>query len=187
MTTRTLGNIIMTAKTKVTINLGKLHKIRDEMQSNFVAKVGIMGSKASEMHQTTTGASFKVGSRDVKKVTSSGLSNVQLGVIHEFGSHSRNIPARSFLRMPLETKRKELMEFLGSKLAVQLIEEGNIKRLLLLLGIKAEAIIQSAFETSGFGTWQANTPETIARKGSSSPLIDTAQLRRSITSKVVKK
>lgn len=177
----------MPAKSKMIVNLGKLKNIQKEMQSNYVVKVGIMGAKASEMHQTTTGASFKVGNRDVKRVVSSGLTNVQLGVIHEFGSYSKNIPARSFLRMPLETKRKDLLEFLGSKTAAKLIGEGKIKFLLELLGIKAEAIIQEAFESKGFGKWDANAPATIAQKGSSSPLIDTAQLRRSITSKVVKK
>lgn len=177
----------MTVKTKIKVNLGKLEKITKAMQSNYVVKVGIMGAKASEIHKTPTGEILKNSGREYRKLAIGNITNVQLGVIHEFGSHSRNIPARSFLRMPLETKKKDLLEFLSSKTAAKLIEEGNILRLLELLGIEAEAIVQSAFETAGFGKWDQNKPETVARKGSSQPLIDTEQLRRSITSKVVKK
>ena len=75
-----------------------------------------------------------------------------------------------------------------SKQAVdEAIKEGTLLELAKKVGVVAEEVIQEAFATRGFGKWKANKPSTIARKGSDSPLIDTGQLRRSITSKVDKR
>jgi hypothetical protein len=57
---------------------------------------------------------------------------------------------------------------------------------LIDLGIACEGAIQEAFDTGGFDDWPADAPSTIRRKGSSSPLIDTKQLRFSIASVVRK-
>jgi hypothetical protein len=88
--------------------------------------------------------------------------------------------------MPLHLKSKEILAdaFQG---APELIRKGNIRMILVRLGIACEKWIQMAFATGGFGSWAPDSPATINRKGSASPLIDTAQLRRSIVSKVDEK
>jgi hypothetical protein len=79
--------------------------------------------------------------------------------------------------MPLTLKMPEYYKTFGNQL-MKAIDEGNLKPVFTDLGIKGEQIVQLAFATKGFGQWYQN-PKT--GKGS---LIDTAQLRRSITSDV---
>lgn len=134
-------------------------------------KVGIIGSQAQQEHNGTN------------------LTNAQIGMINEFGSYSRKIPARSFISMPLKLflssyikKKKSLSKQEFEKA----IEKGTEEEFSRKVGIVAEEVIQDAFATRGFGNWKPNAPLTVALKGSDSPLIDTGQLRRSISSKVIK-
>ena len=153
--------------TRINFNLDKLDKIRQALGTAMGAKIGILGSgKAADAHP-------------------GGLTNVELGMIHEYGSATNNIPPRSFLRLPIETKRAAIMKWLQSDTVKQLVEAGQIKRVYELLAALGEGIIQEGFETGGFGKWIPLKEATIKAKGSSKPLIDTGQLRRSITSEVV--
>ncbi|MDR3244571.1 MAG: hypothetical protein LBT79_07455 [Elusimicrobiota bacterium] len=115
--------------------------------------------------------------------------NVEIGIIHEFGSLTKNIPARSFLRMPIETHFvKELKgnkKFDRAKVETAFLK-GNTSQIAKDLGIAAERVILQAFDTEGWGQWEENAEATIKAKGSDKPLIDTGALRRSITSRVKK-
>lgn len=139
-------------------------------------KVGIIGSKAQ-----------------VKRAADSGsvITNAKIGFIHEFGrlQGEPRIPARSFLRMPLELYLDDFLKknkHLTREAFEKSIKSGKADLLAKKLGIIAEQCIQVAFETEGFGNWEANKPSTVARKGSDKPLIDTGELRRSISSEVMK-
>ena len=157
------------SRVKVTINDKKLRQFTKGLKVNYSARVGILG----DSNQREDGE----------------FGNADLGFIHEFGSITKNIPARSFLRFPIQFKTKEIVKkimILKSSIA-KAMAEGNLKRFFEVLGLQAEVAIQEAFETRGFGQWKANDPKTIKRKGSDSPLIDTGELRRAITSEVVKK
>lgn len=136
----------------------------------YRVKIGILTGKASLKH-----GEFK--------------TNVEIGAIQEFGSIKANIPKRSFIRFPIEHKRKDLKKKLrkNKDKIIEYIEEGNTKKIFTNIGLEAEGIIQDAFNTRGFGKWVDNAPITIFLKGSDAPLIDTGQLRRTITSKVIKK
>ena len=116
-----------------------------------------------------------------------GLSNVDIGVKHEFGSITEEIPIRSFIKMPLTEKRKNLEKGISKEAITKPLLNGDVKKSLGLIGVLAENIIQAAFESGGFGKWQSLSPFTIAKKGSSAILIETAQLRKSISSKVMSK
>lgn len=150
----------------VKLNLGNINKITSKLQNAGKVRVGILGSG--------------------KKRRGDSLSNVEIGRIHEFGSIQRKIPARSFLRVPLRKNTDKLLAVLeGNTLAKQALSEGNDTLALELLGVKAEAIVLKAFRNNGYGTWAKLKPNTLKNKRSNKPLIETAQLRRSITSKVV--
>jgi hypothetical protein len=155
----------MVKETKINVNLAPLNGYRKKLAEGWKAKVGIWGSKAQ---------------RDDK------VNNVELGIIHEFGSENKNIPPRSFLRMPLETKRGELMTVFKKNHIRGLFEQGFIYEIMEQLGIKALSIIDQAFDSRGFGRWIPNKPSTIAKKGSDKPLIDTQKMRQSIVNDVVK-
>lgn len=150
---------------KFTFNIAPLKELRAELAKNYKAKVGVIGAKAT-----------RANSKD-------GFNNAEIGIVHEMGSQSNQVPARSFLRMPLETKSREITQFAQNNKGM--IAEGKVVKFFELLGIKAEAIIQEAFASRGFGNWSPNTPATIAKKGSSAPLIDTGELRKSISSEVM--
>lgn len=159
----------MSQQTRIRADTSKLEDLVKQLGSTYVARVGILGNKAATNHQETD------------------LTNAELGVIQEFGSITANIPPRSFLRMPIETHEEEIVETLEKTGAKERIERGEIKGLYRQMGIAAEGVVQRAFATGGYGNWEPNKPATIAAKGSSAPLIDTAELRRSITSDVVKR
>lgn len=160
----------MTTQSRVSLNLDKLEKLIKELGSDYVVKVGIIGADGGEI------------------VDESGnLTMAALGLIHEFGTASGHIPPRSFLRMPLETKQDELIKGLKIAKKTNDAEDINAKEIMEKLGIAAEEVIQQAFDSSGFGQWAPNAPSTIRAKGSSSPLINKGRLRKSISSKVVKK
>lgn len=159
----------MNGQTRIVADLSQLEALVKELGGQYVARVGILGSNAGTAHSDT------------------GLTNSELGVIHEFGSLSRNIPPRSFLRMPLELKQEEIIQGMASYRTQKSLEDGEIKRVYRDLGLYAEGFVKQAFATGGFGQWAPNKPSTVAQKGSDKPLIDTAQLRRSITSDVIKK
>lgn len=167
---------------KVNIDLSKLETLKSSVADNYYAKVGILAGKAQQQHKNTT------------------IKNVDLGLVHEFGSVSKNIPARSFLRMPLELKQEIIVAYLkahGHEVSEAMTKK-ELKKIIAQLGIKAEEIIQEAFETNGFGEWAPHKESTeTARKKKlktkkakeqyiASILVNTGQLRRAITSKVDK-
>lgn len=162
------------------INLDKLKTIEAELQKRYVTRVGILGDKAHNRKQTVE---TKTGKRRPGKEPAA-VTNAEIGLVHEKGSISRGIPRRSFLLMPLEQKFDKYIGAISASI-MQGITTENVKMVYLKMGVFAESLIQRAFATRGFGKWAPNKPATIARKGSDSPLIDTAQLRKSITSTVV--
>lgn len=137
-------------------------------------RLGILGDKATNMHG------------------SSGYTNAQIGYIHEFG-HAP-IPKRSFLHKPILYKKQEILTwlYLNKAKITDLIAKGDMYRIYEILGVKCEQIVQTAFVTSCWNQWASLSKYTvIARKLKNKndklrPLIDTGQLRKSITSKVVK-
>jgi hypothetical protein len=142
-------------------NFSGLDKFQKSFKENKVAKVGIFSDK---------------NARD------DAMTNVKVGMKHEFGSFSEGIPRRSFLRDPMTFKRKELLKQ-AKKIIDRDIDKG-IEFVLEKIGVLGETIVQEAFATGGFGAWQPLSDTTIKKKNSSSVLIDTGQLRRAIISKV---
>jgi hypothetical protein len=141
--------------------------LKDLGQAQYV-KIGYLhAGKGDEVHNGTT------------------LTNAEIGIIQEFGSFENNIPPRSHIRMPIQAKSDEIKMVFNSRKVKNLMMAQEYGKVLELIGIAAEIAIQQAFESSGFGQWQVNSPATIKRKGSSRPLINTGALRRSITSEVV--
>lgn len=145
-------------------NMSKLQIFVKSLDDRHHVQIGIFGNKSGRKKGAAT--------------------NAELGAIHEYGSFSKGIPARSFLRMPVSTQSTQVIAEAtgGSK---GLVASGQIVKLLKRLGIACENVIQRAFSSRGFGSWAPDKPSTVRRKGSDSPLIDTAQLRRSIASRVV--
>ncbi len=165
-------------KPKVTYDFSKLDKFAKSVSKDYRVKVGILGK------------------HDARRAV--GASNATIGLVHEFGSFKQKIPMRSFLRMHLAFKANKILLAMV-KPTLKLLAKGDYKQIFVILGLKCEEIIQEAFVTSGWGSWVPNKMKTIiaktpkklrakfARMGKAligKPLIDTSQLRKSITSRV---
>jgi len=123
-------------------------------------------------------------SREAKKGGST--TNATVGAVHEYGAPARNIPQRSFLRIPImENLEKELekSELLEEDTFKQVLIVGNVKPWMKQVMLCAEAVVDDAFETSGHGKWPAWKDPKYHNEGGMI-LVDSGQLRRSITSEV---
>ena len=156
----------MPSSVNVKADLKGFDRLTKNIKSNLVVQVGIFADKNSRDDDNT---------------------NADIGARHEFGVISEGIPRRSFLEDPLKMKRKTFLKQVDKIVKANIDKKGGDRKTLKLIGIAAEAIIQEAFETEGFGAWENLSPKTISAKGSAAILIDTSQLRRAITSKVRKK
>lgn len=155
-------------ETKINFNLDGLEELKRNLGAQYITRVGILGA-----HAARTGE----GKFD--------LNNATLGLIQIYGSIANNIPSRDFLIMPIETKRREILKILSSNTARAAFANKDYKRLYGILGAAAVGFVDEAFASGGFGTWAPNKPTTVAHKGSSAPLIDTGELRKSVTFDVV--
>ena len=115
---------------------------------------------------------------------STGITNAELGVIHEFGAPKKGIPERSFMR----STASEESENLGRLGKLQIAEclEGNTSPYDVFATIGAY-LQGKIVEKITDGEFEPNNENTVKRKGSSKPLIDTGQLRGAITYEVREK
>lgn len=151
----------------VRANFDTLKTLRKKLAvlENSRAQVGLF--------EDTAGRSTEAG-----RVT----DNPTLGFLHEFGD--TNLPARSWLRLPLWVHLGPVVEAKGTSWLWMLMNRG-VRRTLALLGAMAEDVVQEGFATGGFGNWTPLAPSTIRRKKSSAILIETAQMRKAVSSRVI--
>lgn len=126
-----------------------------------MARVGILGN----------------GTRNEGEIT-----NATIGAKHEFGEDG--MPVRSFLRMPIsENMQKYLVDSgaLSSTALEEAIRTGNFENFVRKIGVLSETIVLDAFASGGFGKWK---PSDMEYKKNKETLVETQQLRNSITSDV---
>ena len=112
-----------------------------------------------------------------------GITNVELAAIHEYGAPEANIPERSFIRSTAVEKRGVYVDMLKKLLPRVLDGSMELDRALNIVGAQMHADVQATVRQ---GTNLAPlSPITIARKGSSRPLIDTGLLLASLAWQVV--
>lgn len=109
------------------------------------------------------------------------FSLVDIATVHEFGSEDGHIPQRSFLRATHDKKIKENQALLN-RLKSKLLKEDPDK----ILNILGSVIQGQIVEAINNGIGPELKPQTIKRKGSSKPLIDTGHLKASVTFEVRK-
>lgn len=124
---------------------------------------------------------------DTPKRTRSGqkggkLSLVEVAFLHEFGAPAAKIPQRSFIRATVDKHAAEIRDLQVKLATTVLAGKMTVETAAGLLGAKVAAWCQNAISD---GIPPALAPATIARKKSSKPLVDTGQLKSSITWQVV--
>ena len=119
--------------------------------------------------------SVKVGLPKGSNDYPDGTSVIMVGSVHEFGSPSKGIPQRSFLRVTMEKGRREYRQ-LFKKLAKKIVNGKMTKEQALgVIGIQVQGDVQERI-TKGI------SPKLKSREGTA--LIDTGHLRQSITYEV---
>lgn len=104
---------------------------------------------------------------------------LDVAIWNEFGTS--RIPARSFIRAWFDENEARLRDDLLVLMHAVIRGEQTKERALELLALKCVGEIQQRIAD---GIEPPNAPSTVARKGSSKPLIDSGQLRAMITSRV---
>ncbi len=134
--------------------------------------------KALAKKQVYVGVPEDSSNRNTDEMTNAGLV-----YLHTNGSALQGIPARPIIEPAIQEQQNKarIVKALGgagkavlaqnSALATEELQRAGI------LGANAA----KRWFTDPQNGWAPNTPATAARKGSERPLIDTAQLRRSIT------
>jgi len=119
-------------------------------------KVGIIGADASAEHQ------------------GGQATNVEIAAFHEFGL---GVPERSIVRAWFDEKIAE------NKALLKRIPAAVVKGTSVQQAADQVALAMAGDMQERISEWiePPNSPVTIARKGSSKPLIDTGQLRSSIS------
>lgn len=118
------------------------------------------------------------------------LSNAQIGYILDSGSPKANIPARPFLVPGVENVQPEIVEdFRGGAKAALDGNAAGVERSLVRAGLRAQNSVRSKIQD---GPFEALAPRTLVdrkKRGRTGekPLLDTGQLRNSVTYVVRKK
>ncbi len=105
---------------------------------------------------------------------------VIVAVANEFGT-KQGIPERSFIRSTTDEQKQNLIALKTKAIKDITFGKTTVKRELKTIGIYLGGEIKKKIKNL---RTPPNSPVTIARKGSSNPLMDTGQLRASIRSKV---
>jgi hypothetical protein len=117
------------------------------------------------------------------------VPSARVGIL---GSKTRKIGggeelSNAFLRMPLGMYLGTYLEqshAFDREAIKKVIDEGSIRQYVARIGIVAEEVVQDAFDTGGFGHWK---PSKMEFKSVKQTLVETQQLRNSITSEVIER
>lgn len=131
-------------------------------------KVGVLAdSSRGGLHKT-----------DKKTGKASPLTVAEIFAVLHYGTQDGHIPPRPVLTDTLDAKRGELKALGGKLMAAVIFGQMDLDRALNLMGAFMAAEVKKAITA---GVLPPNSPETIRRKGSSKPLIDTGRTMNSIT------
>lgn len=146
------------------LNTKQLDQLLKALKTNMKrVRVGILGGKVAR--------------------SSSYANNATIGAFHEFGT--AKMPMRSFLRMPISEHMQAALEKAGAftkDAAKQVLKEASLGPWLDRVGALAVGVVMDAFDTAGFGKWPKWSKGYSNNTGQI--LVDTQQLRNSITSEV---
>jgi phage gpG-like protein len=147
-------------------------------------RVGVLGGKTIRNQVKVEGGKSVNAANKRPKGKFDVSTNAAVGAIHEFGSEK--MPQRSFLRVPISEKLQERLESAGAFTPDEfskVVKEASLVPWLHRIAIVAEKIVGDAFATGGFGKWPKWKTKGY-ENNTGMLLVDTQQLRNSITSEV---
>jgi DNA-binding protein H-NS len=156
-----------------------------EKFKSLCVKVGVtedVGSQLGKHFETKTSKSGKKTKRKVQNT--SGPTIAEYATWNELGTADGRIPPRPFVRGWIDNNREQIGKTLEKLYG--LVSDGKLDAMTAIerLGRYGESGVKSYIRN---GTFTPNADSTIAKKGSSKPLIDTGTLRNSIRYQVIKR
>ena len=148
------------------------------MSSNSVKRIKYNGGVKALVKRVKIPGTVAVGIIDAGLHPSGDITVAGTGYVHEFGIGN---PERSFIRSTTQEKKKEIISLQKKLLKKVVAGEMKVEHALGLIGEFFAAAIKEKIVAIQS---PPNTAETIKAKGSSNPLIDTGQLKNSITYEV---
>lgn len=132
---------------------------------------------------------FPAGPRQVKVGFPAGSANVDKAIYNEFGTRGGAsgggwggpIPERPFMRNAARNNAAKYLKIAADQVIPVLTGKVSLRGFLSKLGELGKQDIQN--EITSLSS-PPNSPVTIALKGSSKPLIDTGEMRQSVTWKI---
>lgn len=133
----------------------KLAEFRKRLEGISMVKVGIPSGSSTE----------------------DGTPLALVAAVHEFGSPEVNVPERPFLRNTIKGNQRKYVQ-LNKRNIIRVLEgRATLQQALGVLGEVAKGDVQTFIANNSYTL----KPITIARKGSSRALVDTGNMRGSIT------
>ena len=145
------------------------------MSVKVTDKVTSDGKAFQKMLEDLSRLEVRIGFQAGVATEENGADLCDVAAWNEFGTH--NTPSRPFLRSSVDEHEAEITGFIKS-LKTQIARGGvTAEEILKKFGVFQKGLIQ---ETIKDGRFAPNAPSTVARKGSSHPLIDTGTMRASV-------
>jgi phage gpG-like protein len=156
--------------------------LRDLLESNTSVKVGIIANPDKGKWNSR---SRKMVRKSNGRTKLSPASLLDIANIHEFGSPKRNIPQRSFLRSTWDENREKLqtvyITLIKREMKNSTRSPESILRVQELMGTWLSTKVKKKFTSNNWPKLKDPTRRGRNKKGLATPLVDTGQLRASIS------
>lgn len=159
-------------------DIGKLwDAIYDFVNGKGSSEAKRLEKLTKEMTQMRVDVGFNESSGSYEE----GVTLAQVAAWNEYGTeHS---PSRPFMRQTMKDHQDDITKVAAAALRDAAASRGDIQPVLNKIGAYTKSCMQKEIRDGG---WVANAPSTIAKKGSSRPLIDTGRMRQSVVYKIEK-
>lgn len=140
-----------------------------------IGKQTAEGARIEKFIEELTSKQINVGFNEKSGSYEDGTTTAQVAAWNEYGTeHS---PARPFMRQTIENNEDRITKFVNAKAGAAIRSGGSAAEVLNAIGAYTKGRMQKEIRD---GEFEPNAPSTIARKGSSKPLIDSGRMRQSI-------
>ena len=125
----------------------------------------------------------RVGFQSGQSAEKDGTDVCNIAMWNELGVPSKSIPSRPFLRQTCDKSGENIAKF-GEQAIRKVTQGGSADTALMQIGNYVKGQVQNEIASGDFAP---NSPVTIRKKGSETPLIDTGTMRKSVSFHICKK
>lgn len=143
------------------------------MAANIRDTVTADGKKFEKLLKELGQLEVRIGIQQ-RETNEDGVDLVDIAMFNELGTV--HIPSRPFLRDSVDANGDQINNFLQS-MKKELLKGGSAEDVLKKIGVFQKGLVQEQIVKGDFAP---NSEETVRRKGSDIPLVDTGRMRQSV-------